>query len=153
MSVEQAIRLYEDFHQRKPSKIGQIDLQWPSKARGFGYYHRSLITSYHSDKWDVLENYFHEHHAPFPVVLEPYKKGMIRYRYLARPKALTLLGEPLDIQFDTDPLTFQDFAGDRRAYRIAADPTRNLLVIFDRQGRVMVLTSPILRVTERGIEN
>lgn len=153
MSVEKAIQLYEDFHQKEPSAIKQIALQWPSPSRGFGFYNRSLITSYHSEKWGRKDNYFHKHDAPYPVILEPYKPGMTRYRYLARPSALTLLGVPLDIQIDTDPLSFLDFAGDKRSYRIAADPTRGLLVIFDRQGRVQVLHSPILRVTERGIEH
>lgn len=152
MSLEKAISLYEDFHQREPSAVKQVRLAWPSAARGWGFYNRSLITSYHSDKWGRKDNYIHRHSAPYPVVLEPYKPGMTRYRYLARPTALTLLGQPLDIQLDTDPPTFLDFAGDKRSYRLAADPTRGLLVIFDRRGQVQVLHSPILRVTEKGIE-
>ena len=163
-AIQRARRLYETFTGFEwDGEYNEIKFYWPMPQGVFAY---ASAIGYYSDKWDYIwKSFIHKHEPPYPVVLRQHFEGEdLRWN---RPfaaidnHAYTDLGRCLDIQIffeDPDePAEHIDYKHLKKSNLpiLSADPTRNLLIIREQHGRmprVLLIWSPILRITARGIE-
>jgi len=159
--LQRAIKLYQDWHWRDPKAFFEMVLRWPHPQSVFA---QALITGYWSDKFDEQQRtYTHAHKRPYPVILRqddpqdtPWDRPFLpRYD----ESAFTELGYLLDIQVQYPGMGKPHYYDLKRGGRstwpiLAGDPDRNLLLGVERRtGDTILIWSPIMKITPRGIVN
>lgn len=168
--------LYEAFTRFEVDHCFSHSYRWPEPQGLFG---RALRLGYYSDKFDgEWREYTHAHgeehlfgteETTYPAILSQKQPGTKPWgRFFAPPLSgkLAVLGFALDVQvFDTSPhespqhINWKDAAyiqrgSTRKLPWLLGDASRNLLVIAPKDGGMaLLLWSPILRITPRGIIN
>lgn len=163
-----AKHINELFYARDADHDIVLPINWPDKQSVLG---KATAIGYRSDKWEEVgeyKDYIHKHEHPLPDIIRRKAPGDIPLviknpenpadkKAFKRPKDLVFafLGYALDLEFERDGrLRNLDWKSDPNLPILAADTERRLLLIIPQDGSsLLMLHSPILLVTEAGIEN
>lgn len=154
---------YRMWHSRDPREEILATIRWPDEAVEMA---RATAIGYRSDKWNAVgknRDYIHHFDQPYPRVLaapERDRNGKVRLapKVPAKPKypVFVVLGRVLDVQIvgkDGKP-SHLDWKGQKPLPLLAVDTSKNVLIIVPEQGgSALLLDSPIVEITPRGIEN
>lgn len=169
--VDEAGDIFTMFTEKEVDADFFIDVDWPGR-RDQILLGKATAIGYRSDKWSrngKFTDYIHRHEKPEPDVIiarPPSKKDTLTKALRAqkaigkpvgRPKAFVFafLGYALDLEFIRDGQIMQlDWKSHKKLPIMARTVQRNLLVIQPQDGgSPVILRSPILKVTARGLEN
>jgi len=163
--IDKADELYTKFWWDS-SGVGsdfQVPVQWPANQYLLG---RAKAIGYRSDKRKkkAFDDYIHRHHSPYPrIIVEGSKRSGFKKidgrGKIGKPKDLvfTFLGYVLDIEFisNSGKVCQIDYKDEKHMPLLGWCRSKNCLVIssqYEKNPFLMLLHSPILTVTERGIE-
>jgi len=164
-SYQEAIPAAEDgfnefYQHNEPSGYDHLVLmQWPEVQ---GFVGQATRIGYWSDKFDKeWREYSHVHRRPLPRVVSEFSAGDKKQKPLwkmPRPPVFTFLAQALDLEFKdhNGDIGFYDWKekGKRNLPIIGWYEPRRILIIQPLNGDPpILLSSRILTVTERGIEN
>ncbi len=160
----EADKLYEMWSERKPSTDIITKIVWPENQVVVG---TGRKIGYTSDKWQKpgsKRDYIHDFDLKHPpkVIMEADRSDIMRYakplKKQIKPPAnpvLVGLGHALDVEFLAGGQVQQiDWKGGALPW-LLIDTKRNLLIIQQEDGRspALILDSPVVEITARGIEN
>ena len=153
---------YRMWHTRDPREEILSAIRWPNEAIELA---RATAIGYRSDKWNKVgktTDYIHHFEKPYPRVLlaADRKKNGTRLAPKVPPKpkhpVFVVLGRALDVQLvgaDGKP-SHLDWKNQSPLPLLAVDTERNVLVVVqEKGGDALLLDSPIVEITPRGIEN
>jgi hypothetical protein len=94
--LARTVDMFTTFTEHEPRDIG-VFAERLALPEAMGRVGKGLWVAYRSDKWTgKMQNYIHEHEAPFPSYYFPNAKGGGRRASLpGRPKSLAMLGQCL----------------------------------------------------------
>lgn len=168
---------YQMWHDREPNKDIYTAFKWPTEQVLIG---QATAIGYTSDKWDKVgkkKDYIHHFDRPYPrlIIQKPSKheisglgpaaamgfqmKSIPNHKRVKPPKsrAFTPLGYCLDIEYirPDGMISNLDFKSAPTLPFLAVDAIRNVLIIVQETGNgyAVLLDSPIVEITPRGIEN
>lgn len=167
VEIDAARRLYEVWSRKKSHRTKKVRFAWPAPMVLFGL---ATKITYRSDKWNldgVEEKYIHTFKHPQTRILvnppQDRSKEAVRLRKgpifggMSSPKqdsSFTWLAHCMHLEYRETPngsLKYWQFPVDEQPM-LAVDPDRqNELFLVWHNEPCWVVTSPILRVTARGI--
>jgi hypothetical protein len=165
--IREAQDLFKMFHDKYADKHILIEMNWAKKQGLLG---RVSAIGYRSNKWEDDEgsynDYIHTHKRPLPRLIRKYTNGDMSIKtpiLEADPPVYAFLGNVLDIEFypcdkngkfDENIPYKIDYMKDGDLPYLLLDRTRRLLIIQPKDSSsLLLIQSPILTVTRRGIEN
>jgi hypothetical protein len=162
---EKADKLYEMWNERQPTSDIVTKIVWPENQVVVG---KGRKIGYTSDKWlrpNKRRDYIHDFDTKHPpkVIMEydasnPLAQVGSRLKKPIKPPKhpiLVGLGHALDVEFVANGQIQQiDWKGGSLPW-LLIDTQRNLLIIQQEDGRspAVILDSPVVEITARGIEN
>lgn len=169
---EKADKLYKMWSEKKPDQDIVITIEWPEDQVVLG---EGVAIGYTSDKWKKkgqFQDYIHhfDRREPPQVVIEnpcnnaegyvePWMKNLKKVKKRIPPPkhpVFTALGKALDVEFIGQGMVKQiDWKDlDEDMPWLLIDTERNLLIIQQGEGTpAVLLDSPVVEITARGIEN
>lgn len=163
---------YKMWHTREPDQDIYAAFKWPTKQIVIG---QATAIGYRSDKWYKVgqtKDYIHHFDRPYPrlIIQKPSRftendrwmkkiKPVSSNKRVKPPKgnAFVPLGYCLDIEFigPDGMMRNYDYTQSAEMPMLAVDHARNILMVVQEKGSqyVLLLDSPIVEITPRGIEN
>ena len=157
-AYDRARDIYEAFYDVPADEDFIVKVKWPEVQSVLG---QATAIGYRSNKWEAsgkYNDYIHQHDKPYPQIIRKESPGDDPpSKTWAPPKEFifSFLGYTLDLQFLRDGEVMSlDFTDRKDLPLLCADNSRRLLLIIPQNGaELIILHSPILRVTPRGIEH
>lgn len=152
---------YRLWHDRDPREEILAKIRWPNEAVELA---RATAIGYRSDKWGKVgkgKDYIHHFEQPYPRVLvaaDRKQNPRLAPKVPQKPThpLFVVLGRCLDVQLvgkDGKP-SHLDWKGQSPLPLLAVDTRRNVLIVVpEHGGDALLLDSPIVEITPRGIEN
>lgn len=162
MAKKKADRLHKMWTEREPTEDIVTNIVWPTTQVVIG---TGRKIGYSSDKWRPIgqtREYIHDFDLKKPPrIIVEYNQGLgVSAKAVKKPVAppkspiLVSLGYALDVEFLADGIVQQIDWKAGTLPHLMIDTERNLLIVQQEDGApCVILDSPVVEITARGIEN